>query len=191
MAEPPHSALARSRRDPEAFSAFYAEEAPRMVVFFARRVLDPEAALDLTAETFAAAFVSRRGFRGTDDRQARAWVRTIGERQLAAYLKRGYADRAMRRRLGVERPPATSEELTRVDELAALDGLRAAVARELEDLPVGEREAVRLRVVDELEFEEVARRLTISEAAARQRVSRALRRLGERLRPVAGEGAVA
>jgi len=191
MAEPPQSALARSRRDPEAFSAFYAEEAPRMVVFFARRVLDPEAALDLTAETFAAGFVSRRGFRGTDPRQARAWIRTIGERQLAAYLKRGYADRAMRRRLGVERPPAGEEELQRVDELASLAGLRAAVARELGDLPAGEREAVRLRVVDELEFDEVARRLTITEAAARQRVSRALRRLGARLRPVAGEGATA
>jgi RNA polymerase sigma-70 factor (ECF subfamily) len=189
MAEPPHSALARSRRDPEAFSAFYAEEAPRMVVFFARRVLDPETALDLTAETFAAGFVSRRGFRGTDPRQARAWIRTIGERQLAAFLKKGYADRAMRERLGIERPPAGEEELQRVDELAALAGLRAAVARELEDLPAGEREAVRLRVVDELEFEEVARRLTITEAAARQRVSRALRRLGERLRPHAGEGA--
>jgi RNA polymerase sigma-70 factor (ECF subfamily) len=95
----------------------------------------------------------------------------------------------MRERLGIERPPAGEEELQRVDELAALAGLRAAVARELEDLPAGEREAVRLRVVDELEFEEVARRLTITEAAARQRVSRALRRLGERLRPHAGEGA--
>lgn len=187
MAEPPQSALARSRRDPEAFAAFYAEEAPRMVVFFARRVLDPETALDLTAETFAAAFVSRRGFRGYDAQQARAWLRTIGERQLVAYLKRGYADRAMRRRLGVERPDATNAELQRVDELAALAGLRAAVARELEELPDGERDAVRLRVVDELEFEEVARRLTISEAAARQRVSRALRRLGERLQ-LAGEG---
>lgn len=162
-----------------------------MVVFFARRVLDAEAALDLTAETFAAAFAGRKGFRGRDDRAARAWVRTIGERQLAAYLKRGYADRAVRERLGVERPPATPEELQRVDELAALAGLRAAVARELLVLPDAEREAVRLRIVDELEFHEVAQRLAITEAAARQRVSRALRRLNERLRPWKDEEAVA
>ncbi|MGX6446778.1 RNA polymerase sigma factor [Patulibacter sp. S7RM1-6] len=187
MAEPPHSALRRSRRDPQAFSAFYAEEAPRMVVFFARRVLDPEAALDLTAETFAAAFVSRRSFRGTDERAARAWVRTIGERQLAAYLRKGYADRAVRRRLGLERPPARPEELQRVEELAALDALRTAVAEELRDLPDGEREAVRLRVVEELEFGEVAARLQISEVAARKRVSRALGRMGERLRPLREE----
>lgn len=191
MAEPPQSALALSRRDPQAFATFYAEEAPRMVVFFARRVLDPEAALDLTAETFAAAFVSRRGFRGRDVRSARAWVRTIAERQLAAYLRKGYADRAVRRRLGVERPPATAEELQRVDELAALTGLRAAVARELLDLPEGEREAVQLRVVDELEFGEVAERLAITEAAARQRVSRALRRLAARLGPLGEEGVTA
>jgi len=184
MVEHAPSALARSRRDPAAFSAFYEREAPRMVVFFARRVLDPEAALDLTAETFAAAFASRRGFRGREEHQARAWLRTIADRQLAAYLRRGYADRAMRRRLGVERPPATPEELQRVDELAALATLRDAVARELLELPDGEREAVRLRIVEELEFANVAGRLSISEAAARQRVSRALRRLADRLGPI-------
>lgn len=191
MAELPTSPLARSRRDPQAFTAFYAAEAPRMVVFFARRILDPEAALDLTAETFAAAFAGRKGFRGRDERSARAWVRTIGERQLAAYLKRGYADRAVRERLGVERPPATPEELQRVDELAALAGLRAAVARELLDLPEAEREAVRLRIVDELDFDQVAHALEITEAAARQRVSRALRRLHGRLRPWKDEELVA
>ena len=184
MVDEPLSDLARSRRDPGAFAAFYAQEAPRMVIFFARRVLDPEAALDLTAETFAAAFAARRGFRGRDPRAARAWLRTIAERQLAGYLKRGYADRAMRQRLGVERPPATQEELQRVDELAALAPLREAVARELRDLPAGEREAVKLRVVEEQEFAEIAARLAISEPAARQRVSRALRRLAERLGPL-------
>lgn len=51
--------------------------------------------------------------------------------------------------------------------------LRAALAA----LGAGEREAVELRVVDELAYEEIARRLDIQPAAARLRVSRALRRL--------------
>ena len=41
----------------------------------------------------------------------------------------------------------------------------------------GEREALELRIVDELPYEYVAERLDIRPAAARLRVSRALRRL--------------
>jgi DNA-directed RNA polymerase specialized sigma24 family protein len=42
---------------------------------------------------------------------------------------------------------------------------------------VGERHAVELRFVEELGYDEIARRLAIQPAAARLRVSRALRRL--------------
>jgi RNA polymerase sigma-70 factor (ECF subfamily) len=48
----------------------------------------------------------------------------------------------------------------------------------LEDLP----DAVRLRVVDELEYEDVARQLGTTPAAARVRVHRGLAALRHRLR---------
>jgi len=54
---------------------------------------------------------------------------------------------------------------------------RAALAEALETLPEHEREAVELRVVDELPYPDVAARLGVRPAAARLRVSRALRRL--------------
>ena len=41
--------------DVEAFVALYREHAEALLVFFARRTLDAEAAADLTAETFAQA----------------------------------------------------------------------------------------------------------------------------------------
>jgi RNA polymerase sigma-70 factor (ECF subfamily) len=168
------SALRRSKRDPRAFGDFYRAHAAAVTRHFARRVVDAEAALDLTAETFAQAYAGRRGFRGSTDEEARAWLYTIAQRQLAGYLRRGYADREARSRLGLQRPEADAEELQRVEELGGMSDLRAQLARQMEDLPEGYREAVRLRVVEELPYLEVARRLAITETAARMRVSRAL-----------------
>ena len=54
---------------------------------------------------------------------------------------------------------------------------RAALAAALERLPDHEREALELRVIDDMSYDQVAERLGIRPAAARLRVSRALRRL--------------
>jgi len=183
------SSLTRSKHDPPAFGDFYREHAVAITRYFARRVIDAEAALDLTAETFAQAYAARRGFRGSSDEEARAWLYVIAQRQLSDYLRRGYADRATLLRLGLQRPAADAEELQRVEELGGMSDLRALLARQMEDLPEGYREAVRLRVVEELPYLEVAQRLAITETAARMRVSRALAHLRTVLAPaVAREG---
>jgi RNA polymerase sigma factor (sigma-70 family) len=54
---------------------------------------------------------------------------------------------------------------------------RTTLAAALEQLPEHERDALELRVVDELSYDQVAERLEIRPTAARLRVSRALRRL--------------
>jgi RNA polymerase sigma-70 factor (ECF subfamily) len=179
MARPraPLTALARAGEEPEAFGAFYDENARDLVRFFARRLLDAEAAMDLTAETFAQAFAGRRSFRGRTDAEARSWLYTIAHRQLATYLRRGYVDRTARERVGVELEAAGPEELARVEELADLRALREVIAAGLETLSAEQREAVALRVVAELPYPELAARLQISEPTARARVSRALRTL--------------
>ncbi|HEY6758092.1 MAG TPA: sigma-70 family RNA polymerase sigma factor [Baekduia sp.] len=179
MARPraPLTALARAGDEPEAFSAFYDDHARELVRFFARRLVDAEAALDLTAETFAQAFAGRRSFRGATDAEARSWLYTIAHRQLAGYLRKGYVDRGARERLGVELAVAGAEELARVEELADLRELRGVIAAGLETLSAEQREAVALRVVAELPYPELAARLRISEPTARARVSRALRTL--------------
>ena len=115
----------------------------------------------------------------------------MNERQLAGYLRRGYANRDALARLGLERQEAGAEELQRVEELADPAELRRRVARQMDDLPGGCREAVRLRVVEELPYPEVAQRLAISETAARMRVSRALKQLRGALGSEATQGGVA
>jgi RNA polymerase sigma-70 factor (ECF subfamily) len=177
------SSLKRSQQDPRAFGDFYGEHAVAVARHFARRVIDPEAALDLTAETFAQAYAGRRRFRGATEQEARAWLYTIAQRQLAAYLRQGYADDDALTRLGLERPEAGPEELVRIEELGAMGDLRQRLARQMQDLPEGYREAVRLRVVEELAYPEVAQQLAITEPAARMRVSRALAYLRSVLAP--------
>jgi RNA polymerase sigma-70 factor (ECF subfamily) len=77
-------------------------------------------------------------------------------------------------RLGVRVPEASAAEIERILELAGLGSLRAVIAQELSRLSAQQREALQLRVVDELPYPDVASRLGISEQAARMRVSRGL-----------------
>jgi RNA polymerase sigma-70 factor (ECF subfamily) len=152
-----------------------------VLVFFTRRVFDGELALDLTAETFARALESSGRFRGTGDREAAAWIWGIARNVLGEFFKRGRVERRALRRLGLEPPAITSDEIERIEQLAGVEELRVAVAQALATLGADQREALRLRVVDELDYPVVARRLGVSEPTARARVSRGLRRLAAAL----------
>lgn len=171
----------RSRRMVEDFAAVYRDHGESVLVFLVRRTYDPELAMDLTAETFAQALSSQRRFRGTTTDDERAWLFGIARHVLSRSLRRrGSEDRALRR-LGLERPELDATDAANLMEVAGLGDLRIAVAAELEALSEKHREAVRLRVVDELSYEQVAERLEISEPAARARVSRGLRALARAL----------
>ena len=167
----------------EGFSDAYRRHARSILIFLARRTYDPEIALDLTAETFAQAFAGRGRFRGTTDEDVAGWLFGIARHVLSRYLRRGKAEGRALRRLGVDVPPLEHDDLARIVELAGLDALRSAVGRELGGLTEEHREAIRLRVVEELPYPDVARRLAITEPAARARVSRGLRAIARGLGP--------
>lgn len=158
----------------------YERHADELLGFFARRTLDPQVALDLTGETFAVAWSSRRRFRGRDEEAARAWLFGIARSLLHGYVRRGYAERRALRRLEVDAVRLSEESYARIEELAGSAALRQALAAELGRVPAGQRDALVLRVVHELPYE-VARRLGVSEQTARTRVSRGLRALHARL----------
>jgi len=168
---------------PAGFSDAYRRHARSILIFLARRTYDPEIALDLTAETFAQAFAGRRRFRGTTDEDVAGWLFGNARHVLSRYLRRGKAEGRALRRLGVDVPPLEHDDLARIVELAGLDALRSAVGRELDGLTEEHREAIRLRVVEELAYPDVARRLAITEPAARARVSRGLRAIARGLGP--------
>ena len=89
-------------------------------MFLARRVYDPEIAVDLMAETFAAAFTVREQFRGSDDADAVAWLYGIARNQLSRFYRRGEVERRALERLAVDRRPLTDPEYERIEELAGL-----------------------------------------------------------------------
>jgi RNA polymerase sigma factor (sigma-70 family) len=169
--------------DADAFAALYDREAQDVLVFIARRTLDPELALDLTAETFAQAFRGRRSFRGSSVAEERAWLFTIARRQISRYHRRGTVECRALQVLGASVPQATDDDLREIEEAADLDALREILGDELQRLSQDQREALRLRVVEERPYPEVADTLGISEQTARARVSRGLRALARALEP--------
>jgi RNA polymerase sigma factor (sigma-70 family) len=178
MTDPPAQSDALPGDD---FVGFYRAYSQRILRFLARRVYDAQVALDLTSETFAAAYIARNKFRGQTEAEAEAWIFTIARHEFSRYLRRGNAEKKALRRVGIEPPRAEEEELERIEEMAGLNQLRGAVAIELRNLSEGQQQALSLRIVDELPFSEVARRLGTSEQTARARVSRGLRALAQAL----------
>jgi DNA-directed RNA polymerase specialized sigma24 family protein len=132
-----------STTDPTAFSELYVRHVDTVYRWFRHRI--DWAASDLTAETFARAWLVRARFRDERDGSALPWLLGIAANVLADTVRRDRVETRAREHLGL--------------------------------LPEHERRAVELRVLDELPYAQVAKRLSIRPAAARLRVSRALRRL--------------
>lgn len=170
-----------ARSAPIAVDVLYTRHGDELLVFLARRTADPEIALDLWAETFAQAVASHRRLRGRTDEEALAWLYGIARRQLAHYYRRGTIEQRALGRLRLERPPAGPQVLAEIERRAGLRELRGALAAALAELSPGVRDAVALRVVDELSYRDVALRLGVAEPAARARVSRGLAALSDLL----------
>ncbi len=168
----------------DAFIALYERDAEAVLVFLTRRTLDVEVALDLTAETFAQAWRGWSGVRIDSPEEVRAWLFTIARRQLGRYLRRGHVERRALRRMGVTLPTLHEDDIDQIERAAGLSALRSTLGAELQKLSHDQRDALQLRVVDELPYEEVARRLGTTEPTARARVSRGLRALAVALEPV-------
>jgi len=169
--------------DVDAFSELYRCEGEAVLLFLTRRTLDVELAVELTAETFAIALRSWDGLRGLRPEQQRAWLFTVAVRRLARYLRRASVERRLVQRLGIQVPDVGHDDLSVIEQRAGLGELRAALGRELALLSVEQRDALRLRVVEERPYVEVAEELGVSEQAARARVSRGLRALAHALEP--------
>ena len=131
-------------------------------------------------ETLLAAFDGAATFRG--DAPVRGWLFGIARRICARRLE--VRTRQARRRtllIEGERAPGADDALD--------DARREQTLRELlEELRPTEREALLLRFEGELSYREVAAATGVDEAAARQRVSRALARMRKRLAEVEAEG---
>ena len=147
--------LLASAEDPESFTELYRRHAEDLLRYFARRTLDPEAAAELTAETFAQAFASRQTY--TDQGvNGVAWLYGVARHQLGRFFRSGRIDRAARKRLGMPERPLPLEDYERIEDLVDFAPISEAMADALAKLASDQREAMRLRVIDGLPYTEVA-----------------------------------
>jgi RNA polymerase sigma-70 factor (ECF subfamily) len=168
--------LRAAERDLGAFRDFYERYSGQLFGYFKRRTADEDTALELTAETFSRAWMGRERFEDRYEGSAAPWLFGIARNVLLMSVRRGAVERRAAARLGV---------LERLDlgvEPVAPEARWSEGADELLDsLPLSQREALRLRIVDERSYDEVAEALGTSRSAARVRVHRGLAALRERL----------
>jgi RNA polymerase sigma factor (sigma-70 family) len=153
-----------------AFADVVAEQLDAVYRYLVYLTGDRAAAEDLAAETFEKAFRSWRRFdprRGTP----RTWLCRIARSVAVDWF------RAETRRR--KREETYSRDLPHTEEFG--DGLPGPVEDALRELSPAEREVVALRVLLELDGPSAARVLGISQTACSTRLSRALRRLEERM----------
>jgi RNA polymerase sigma factor (sigma-70 family) len=156
--------IVASRRDPAAFRELYDRWADTLLARFYRRVFDAEVAADLLAETFAVAFERRHRVRDTGQPGA-AWLYGIAAKELSHWFRHQAVERRAVRRLGIAVPALDDESIARIEALADAAAHRPALTAALARMTDRERDAVQLRVVDELAYPEIAAKLGCSEGA--------------------------
>ena len=126
----------------------------------ARRLTDEQTAEDVLQDALLRALRAYPRLRHAE--HLRAWLYRVTTTTALDHI------RARRREVLTDRPPAASAEPELYD-----DAFESMIG----ELPDGTQAALRLRFVEDLEYECIAARLGCSAVAARQRVSTAIRTL--------------
>jgi len=172
--------MARRRvQSKQAFIELHDRLGRRLMAYLVRRVHDTEAAAELWAECWAVAYENWQRCRAASDAESEAWVFGIARNLLAAYYRSGAIRLRALERLRWSVPAVGAALDDEIERVVDREALRAAFAHALDTLPPMRRNAVRLRVIDGLDYPEVAARLGCSEQTARAHVSRGLKRLAE------------
>ena len=162
-----------SQGDQAAFAALVRQYQNRIFAFIMRMTANRETALDLTQDTFLAAYQNLSGFR--EEAAFSTWLFTIASNKAKNYLKRAQREVAMpenyEKASDFDRPDLDFEK-KQTQEL-----LLAAVS----DLPVKQRTVFNLRYFEQLKFNEIARIQGSSVSAAKTNFAEALTKLKKRL----------
>jgi len=160
--------------DAEAFGAFYRAYRGPVLGFLRVRVSSAELAADLMCETFTQALVAVHDADRDLPVVPIAWLLTIARNLLVDSARRGRVEDETRRRLAMEPLEFSEQDLVEVEQAAA----DADVMAQLRDaLPPDELKVFSARVLEDRDYEGIARELQISPSVARKRVSRARARL--------------
>jgi RNA polymerase sigma factor (sigma-70 family) len=160
------------RREPETIGVLYDRYAHRLVRYLQQEGANEDIALDAAQEVFARLIVHRRRVRPGADGSVWPWLAVTGRNLLRDWQRHRAVDAKARRRLGLGvEADAVEDAMARMDATRRRRSLRLALAR----LTPEQRTAVTARVLDELDYPEIATVAGATEVTVRRRVSRGLR----------------
>jgi RNA polymerase sigma-70 factor (ECF subfamily) len=162
-------------RDADAFGALYEAHIDRVYRHIRYRVVDATLAEDLTSQVFLRAWQAIERYRPMEGRPFLAWLFTIANNLIIDHHRR-----ARRELPGIE--PGRHIAVTPDPETAAVDNdlneqIRAAIARLKPEYQL----VVSLRLLEDMEYEDIARVLNKKPGALRVTLFRALNALREDL----------
>ena len=163
--------------DPECFAVVFDRHAPCIHRYLARRV-GHQAADDLVAETFLAAFGRRRRY-DPAFRDARPWLYGIATNLIGQHRRE--ESRRYQIRLAARPEPDLPGHADRVAADVTAQSARALLAAALANLAEGDRDVLLLIAWEQLTYDEVARALGVPVGTVRSRLNRARTRIRDSL----------
>lgn len=181
-AEDDAAVIGRSRDEPEHFAVLFHRYAPE-VQRYVRRRIGADAADDVVAETFLAAFRQRDGY-DLERENARPWLYGIATNLIGRHRRTEVQQYRMLARTGHD---AVTEPFTdRVDAAVSAEGMRGQLAAALARLPAAHRDTLLLVVWGGLSYPEAAAALGVPVGTVRSRMNRARGRLRRSLARAGG-----
>ncbi len=153
--------------DVAAFQTLYQRHHARVLGYLVARLSSQEAAEDVFQEVFEK--LHRYRFRYSEEIPFIAWLFTIARNACIDHLRR--------QRVRAGQLTNLPEEIERAADTSEAPLEIADAIAELDSLPPQQREALELRFNNGLTFVDIAARMALSPANARQIVSRAVKRL--------------
>jgi RNA polymerase sigma factor (sigma-70 family) len=166
-----------SQAEPEHFAALFRRHAPAIGRYVARR-LGPDAAEDIVAEVFLAAFRQRARYQPSQP-DARPWLYGIATHLIGRHRRSEIRAYRALARTGTD--PVTEPFTDRVDAAVSAEGMTRQLAGALARLPSAHRDALLLVAWGGLSYEQAAASLGVPVGTVRSRLSRARARLRQAL----------
>jgi RNA polymerase sigma-70 factor (ECF subfamily) len=162
-----------SERAADRIAVLLAKHGAELARHIRRMVRDDDAAQDILQDTMIRAHGALA--RLPAGANTRAWLYRIATNASLNHLRSRSRERAALERHAAEREKATAAEAD--GGAAVVDGDRTALWAQVARLPERQRLALTLRIVDELDYEEIASRLGGTAAGARANVYQATKKL--------------
>jgi len=174
MTSDERSLIARAKEnDKEAFAALVGQHQNRIFSFIMRMIANREAALDLTQDTFLAAYQNINRFRG--EALFSTWLFQIAANKVKNFRKKTQREEPLPD--DYDQVPSSMNPDTDWEQKERNQHLLEAVA----DLPEKQRIAFNLRFWEQLKFEEIAAIQHCSVSTVKTNFAEAVKKLRDRL----------